>query len=143
LIIALDWVARAIILALLGLGWIMVYRSLDSAATFDNYQWHKSFGFTALALTALRLVVRVLSSSPAIPASAPREQRLAALTQASLDVLTSCAIISGWVVVSTSPLPVPNRFFDLFVIPNITRSTHRFSPTLRVRTTSSRGASRS
>jgi hypothetical protein len=35
--------------------------------------------------------------------------------------LTICAIISGWLVVSTSPLPVPTRFFDLFVIPNIVR----------------------
>jgi cytochrome b561 len=33
--------------------------------------------------------------------------------------LTLCAIVSGWFVVSTSPLPVPTRFFDLFVIPNL------------------------
>ena len=70
LIIALHWVAGAIILAPLALGWIMIYGSLDSAATFDLYQWHKSFGFTALALTALRHVVRFLSSSPPTPVSA-------------------------------------------------------------------------
>ena len=40
-------------------------------------------------------------------------------TQSSLYVLTICAILSGWLVVSASPLPVPTRFFDLFVIPNI------------------------
>ncbi len=28
-------------------------------------------------------------------------------------------IVTGWLVVSTSPLPVPTRFFNLIVIPNI------------------------
>jgi cytochrome b561 len=78
-------------------------------------------GFAALALTALRLAVRFVSSSPPAPVSARWERRLAAITQGSLYLLTICAIASGWLVVSTSPLPVPTRFFDLFVIPNIAR----------------------
>jgi hypothetical protein len=77
--------------------------------------------FEAVALTALRLVVSFLSCSPPPLVSARWEQPLAELTKASLYVLTSCAIISGWVVVSTSQLPVPTRFFDLFVISNIAR----------------------
>jgi cytochrome b561 len=121
LIISLHWAAGAIILALLALGWVMVYGGLDSAATFDLYQWHKSLGFAALALTALRLVARFVSASPPAPVSARWEQRLAAFAQDTLYLLTICAIISGWLVVSTSPLPVPTRFFDLFVIPNIVR----------------------
>jgi cytochrome b561 len=119
LIISLHWAAGAVILALLPLGWVMVYGGLDSAATFDLYQWHKSFGFLALALTALRLAARFVGSSPPAPASPRWERRLAACTQASLYVLMIAAILSGWLVVSTSPLPVPTRFFDLFVIPNI------------------------
>ena len=47
------------------------------------------------------------------------EHHLAAATQASLYILTICAIVSGWLVVSASPLPVPTQFFDLFVVPNI------------------------
>ena len=119
MIISLHWAAGAVILILLALGWVMVYGGLDSAATFDLYQQHKSFGFAALALTALRLAARFVSSSPPFPVSARWERRLAVFTQASLYVLTICAIVSGWLVVSTSPLPVPTRFFDLFVIPNI------------------------
>jgi cytochrome b561 len=120
LIISLHWAAAAVILALLALGWVMVYGGLDSAETFDLYQWHKSLGFAALALTAARLATRFFSSSPAL--ASPRwERRLAAFTQGSLYVLAICAILSGWLVVSTSPLPVPTRFFDLFVIPNIAR----------------------
>jgi cytochrome b561 len=34
-------------------------------------------------------------------------------------VLTIGAIVAGWLVVSTSPLPIPTRFFNLFVIPDI------------------------
>jgi cytochrome b561 len=97
----------------------MVYGGLDSATTFDLYQWHKSFGFVALALTAARLAARFAGHAPAPPVSPSWERRLAALAQGSLYLLTLCAILSGWLAVSTSPLPVPTRFFDLIVIPNI------------------------
>jgi cytochrome b561 len=119
LIISLHWSGAAIILALLAIGWAMVYGGLDSASTFDLYQWHKSLGFLALALTAARLAARFGGSSPPAPISAHWERRLAAVAQGLLYVLTICAIASGWLVVSTSPLPVPTRFFDLFVIPDI------------------------
>ena len=82
------------------------------------YQWHKSLGFVALALTAPRLAARLVSFSSAL-ASPSWERSLAAVTQGSLYVLTLCAILSCWLVVSTSHLPVPTRFFDLFLIPNI------------------------
>ena len=119
MIISLHWAAGAIILALIAMGWAMIHGGLDSAWTFDLYQWHKSLGFVALALTAARLAARSVSASPPAPVSPRWERRLAAFTQASLYILTICAILSGWLVVSASPLPVPTRFFDLFVIPNI------------------------
>ena len=118
LIISLHWAAAAIIVALLALGWVMVYGGLDAAATFDLYQWHKSFGFVALALTAARLPAR-LGSSPPPPVSSRWERRLAQFTQAALYALTIVVIATGWLVVSAAPLPVPTRFFNLIVIPNI------------------------
>ena len=60
--ISLHWLAGGIILLLLALGWVMVYGGLNSATTFDLYQWHKSFGFVALALTLPRLAARFVSS---------------------------------------------------------------------------------
>jgi cytochrome b561 len=119
LIVSLHWAAAAIILALIALGWVMVYGGLDAAATFDLYQWHKSFGFAALAFTAARLAARFVCSSPPPPVSPRWERRLAAFTQISLYALTIVVIVTGWLVVSASPLPVPTRFFNLFVIPNI------------------------
>jgi len=118
--IALHWAGAAIILALLAIGWTMVYGGLDAASTFDLFQLHKSLGFVALVLTAARLAARFAGASP--PATASWERRLAASVQGSLYLLTICAIVSGWLVVSASPLPIPTRFFDLFVIPNITQA---------------------
>jgi cytochrome b561 len=119
LIVSLHWIGAAIILALLVIGWAMLYGDLDAATTFDLYQWHKSLGFVALALTVARLVARFAGSSPPPPTSPAWERLLAALAQVSLYLLTICAIVSGWLVVSASPLPIPTRFFNLFVIPNI------------------------
>jgi cytochrome b561 len=104
---------------LLALGWVIVYGGPDAAATFDLYQWHKSFGFAALALTASRLSARLIGSSPPPPVSPRWERRLAQFAQMALYALTIVVIATGWLVVSASPLPVPTRFFDLFIIPNI------------------------
>jgi cytochrome b561 len=119
LIISLHWAAAGIIVALIAIGWVMVYGGLDAAATFDLYQWHKSFGFVALALTTARLPARLVGSSPPPPVSPRWERRLAAFAQMALYALTIVVIATGWLVVSASPLPVPTRFFILFVIPNI------------------------
>jgi cytochrome b561 len=119
LVISLHWASAAIILTLIVLGWVMVYGGVDAAATFDLYQWHKSFGFAALALSVARLPARLVGSSPPAPPSPRWERRLAAFTQMALYALIIVAIVTGWLVVSASPLPVPTRFFNLFVIPNI------------------------
>src|SRR5271165_1629954 len=84
----------------------MIHGGFDAATTFDLYQLHKSFGFVVLALTATRLGGRAAFTAPAAAPSALWEQRLA-------------AFFAGWLVVSTSPLPIPTKFFNLFVIPNI------------------------
>ena len=117
--IALHWLAAALILELIVHGWIMVHGPLGAATTFDLYQWHKSLGFTVLAITAARLAMRVAVAGPAAPASSVWERRLAAFVQGLMIALTLAAIFAGWLVVSTSPLPIPTRFFNLFIIPDI------------------------
>ena len=119
LIIALHWTGAAVILALIAIGWAMIQGGLDAARTFDLYQQHKSLGFVALALTIARLAARFAGAAPPPPDSPQWERWLAGFARSSLYLLTLCAIASGWLVVSTSPLPIPTRFFNLFVIPNI------------------------
>jgi cytochrome b561 len=119
-LIALHWLAGALILELIAHGLIMVHAGLSAATAFDLYQSHKSIGFVVLALTAPRLVLRLGSKAPP-PLGPPWEKLLARLVQAALYALTLGAIVSGWLVVSASPLPIPIRFFDLFAVPDIAR----------------------
>ena len=117
--VALHWLAAALILELIAHGWIMVHGGLGAATTFDLYQQHKSLGFVALVLTAARLTARASLAAPPAPPSPRWERRLAELVQAALYALTIGAIMAGWLVVSTSPLPIPTRFFNLFAVPDI------------------------
>ena len=83
--IALHWLAGALMLELIAHGWIMVHGRLSAATAFDLYQSHTSLGFVVLMLTAARLAARLARASPA-PAAAPQwERRLAALVQGALD----------------------------------------------------------
>jgi cytochrome b561 len=118
-LIALHWLAGALILELVAHGLIMVHAGLSAGTAFDLYQSHKSIGFVVLALTAPRLVLR-LGPKPE-PLGPPWERLLARIVQAALYALTLGAIVSGWLLVSTSPLPIPTRFFDLFVVPDFAR----------------------
>ena len=120
-LIVLHWVAGALILELIADGWTMLHAGLSAATAFDLYQSHKSIGFVVLALTLARLVLRLGRKAPPKPGAAPWENGLAGIVQAALYALTIAAIEFGWLVVSTSPLPIPTRFFHLFVVPDIAR----------------------
>ena len=118
-LVALHWLGGALIVELIVHGSAMVHGRFSAATAFDLYQQHKSLGFVALALTAARLVGRLCFSAPKALASALWERQLAAAVQALLYALTLAAIVSGWLVVSASPLPIPTRFFGLFIVPSL------------------------
>ena len=118
-VIVLHGSAGALTLALVALGAVMIYAPLDAGAKFDLYQWHKSLGFLALALTAAHLVARLAAVAPPKRSTSRSERCLAAATQAALYVLGFVAMLAGWLLVSTSPLPIPTHFFGGIVIPNI------------------------
>lgn len=120
LVAALHWLAAALVLGLLGLGWFMVHWEADAARRFDLYQLHKSLGFVALAVLLLRLAARAATRAPPPLASMPPwERRAAALAHGALYALTLIVALSGWLVVSAAIVAIPTRFFDLFVIPNL------------------------
>ncbi len=116
-VIVLHWINAALILGLLALGWTMTHSPFGAGTTFDLYQEHKSLGFASLALTALRIVARLFSTAPARVSG--WEGLVSRAVQAAFYVLTLAAIGAGWLLVSASPLPVPTKFFGLFVVPNI------------------------
>ncbi|MGO9769897.1 MAG: cytochrome b [Roseiarcus sp.] len=119
LVVALHWLAAAVVIGLIALGWFMVHGGADAARRFDLYQSHKSWGFVALTLLAARLATRWTTRAPP-PVPMPRwEQRAAGLAHGALYALTLIAALSGWLVVSSAIVAVPTRFFGLFVVPDI------------------------
>lgn len=115
----LHWLSAALVLTMLGLGLIMVHRVTDIGAKFDLYQLHKSVGFTVFVATLSRLGWRLAVGRPPPPLGTPLwERRAAALVHAGLYAVLLAMPVAGWLMVSTSPIPVPTVIFDLFTLPD-------------------------
>jgi len=127
----LHWLSAVLVLALLALGWFMVHGDIEASTKFDLYQLHKSLGFLSLAFLLFRLCARLAERSPPAPASMGGwERRLATLAHAAFYALLLIAALSGWLRVSSAIIPIPSRFFDLFVIPNLVGPDQAFSDTM-------------
>lgn len=114
-----HWVMAALFVGQFWLGWYM-QGMRDLLAQYNLYQWHKSFGFTILSLAILRLLWALASKRPDLPASMPEgEKRLALGTHVVLYLALFAVPLTGWAVVSTSPLPIASWFFGLFVVPSL------------------------
>lgn len=129
---AFHWLGALLILTMLGLGLSMTHLVTDSGARFDLYQNHKSLGFCVLAVMLARALWRIFEQAPAAPPAMPRwQQWLARLAHGALYLAAFGMIVSGWLNVSTSPLPLPTRFFGLFTVPNIARPNMALSMTAK------------
>lgn len=116
---ALHWLIALAVLLLLGSGMTMT-RMAPGLLSFDLYQWHKALGITVLALTLLRIIWRLTHRPPPLPDSMPRLERLAAhLGHAGLYALLLVLPLTGWAMVSASPLNIPTTWFNLFLIPHL------------------------
>ena len=112
----IHWAMALIILSMLFLGLSMV----QSLAVWqvEAIALHKSFGILALVLVAIRLINKVVTTSPALPPSVPKAQALAAhLTQVGLYASMILMPISGWLMQSADGRHV--SFFDLFTLPSL------------------------
>ena len=117
----LHWIGAALVLAMLGLGLVMVHASIASGSKFEAYQLHKSTGFLVLAVTLVRGLWRMANSPPALPdGMSPWERRLAQALHLGLYVLILAMIASGWLMVSASSLPIPIHLPLGFTLPNLT-----------------------
>jgi cytochrome b561 len=114
-----HWVMAVLFLGQFALGWYMQGMK-DLMAQYNLYQWHKSFGFTILGLTVLRVLWALSSKRPTLPAAMPEgEKRLSKGAHFVLYLAFFALPLTGWAVVSTSPLPIATWFFGLFVIPSL------------------------
>jgi cytochrome b561 len=114
-----HWVMAVLFLGQFLLGWYM-QGMRDLMAQYTLYQWHKSFGFAILGLAVLRALWTLTSVRPALPETMPAtERRLSKATHLILYGALFALPLTGWAVVSTSPLPFATWFFGLFVIPSL------------------------
>lgn len=118
---ALHWLSAALIVGMLALGLVMTHAAIDAGEAFDLYQRHKSFGFVVLALTALRLLMRLRRARPPFPPGMrPIEVALAKMTHGLFYALLFGSPLLGWLMVSSAPLQVPTRLFDMIPVPHLT-----------------------
>ncbi|MFG1398238.1 cytochrome b [Roseixanthobacter pseudopolyaromaticivorans] len=119
----LHWVMAALLVGLLGLGLAMAYGTFDLGQTFALYQWHKSLGVLVLPLVALRLALRFVTvppqGTPAVGGYARLQEAAARVVHILFYVLMVGLPLTGWLVVSSSPLHLPTRPFNLFTLPDL------------------------
>lgn len=118
--IALHWTIATLIIGMLGFGLYMVTLPLFDPATYTLYQLHKSIGFVVLALVTLKILWKLTGTTPELPAEMPLWEKVAAhLGHLALYTLMILLPLSGWLLVSSSPLGLPSVFFNLFQVPHL------------------------
>jgi len=77
---------------------------LDDPNKFDLYHWHRAFGVSAFALVIVRLLIRLGSRTPQLPATIPWYERTAAkVAQILLYVAMLAMPILGYIASSAVP----------------------------------------
>lgn len=112
-----HWGIAALILLQFVLGWLAASWRL-SPTKLDLFVWHKSIGMLILALVVLRLLNRLATRAPALPAGMPAWERAAArASHVLLYGLMLALPLSGWIV--SAAAGVPFRIFWRLPLPAI------------------------
>ena len=113
----IHWASAALIIGALALGTTMVQLVQDAAERFDLTQTHKSIGVTVLALTLLRLCVRMSMTAPPPACLPPPMLKAAKAAHRGIYALLLVMPLSGWLMTTTTPIRVPTIVFGLFELP--------------------------
>lgn len=118
--IALHWLIAILVIANIALGLYFPDLPNSDASKFALTQLHKSIGLTVLVLSLLRLGWRLVHPVPPLPATLhPALKWLAHATHYILYFLIIAIPLSGWALVSDSPLGLPTMYFGWFEWPHI------------------------
>lgn len=118
--IGFHWLIAILVLGLLAIGKFMTGLEHDDSMRFVLTQWHKTFGITVLLLSVLRLLWRLTNRPPPDPDSLPRWQKLAAHSaHIALYILLFAIPLTGWILVSASPLDVQTLLFNVIPWPHL------------------------
>ena len=116
----LHWTMAAGILALIGIGLTMAHVALSPARLFSLYQLHKSIGITVLAAAVARLAWRLTHKPPALPDKLPRAEKVVATgVHRVIYAILLGLPLSGWALVSASPLGIPTVLYGVVPWPHL------------------------
>lgn len=116
--LTLHWLLAALLAFQIALGFRM--GGLTAATgQFHAVQFHKSIGITILLLTLARIAVRLWKPRPTPHHDRPWARALAGLVHFGLYLFMIGAPLTGWLIVSTSRIPVPTLLFETVPWPHI------------------------
>jgi cytochrome b561 len=118
--IVLHWLIAAGVLVLIAIGLTMAHGTISAATKFKLFQLHKSVGITVLGLILVRIIWRFGHRPPALPDSMPPiEKKAAKATHFVFYLLLLGLPLTGWALVSVSPINIPTILFGLVRWPHI------------------------
>ena len=117
--ILLHWLIAAAIIFQIILGWRMG-DGPKGPITYAIFQLHKSIGITILLLSVGRLAWRLFNPPPPHPAAQPRWETIASqVVHVAFYVIMIGLPVTGWIMVSTSRLPIPTVLFGAIPWPHL------------------------
>jgi cytochrome b561 len=118
--ITLHWTIALLVIVNICLGLYFSSLHHSDPNKFFLTQTHKSIGLTVLLLSLARLVWRLINPVPPLPRGMNKPLRfLAHATHVLLYFLIIAIPLSGWAMVSSSPLGLPTMYFGLFEWPHL------------------------
>jgi cytochrome b561 len=127
--ILLHWLMASLIVAGFSIG-LSVSDMPLSPAKFKWIAWHKWIGITVLGLLVLRVLFRLLSRAPALPASmSPAARAAAKLGHVALYALMLAVPLTGWLMSSAYGFPVV--YLKLVQLPDLIAKNKELADTLK------------
>lgn len=118
--ISLHWLIAILLAGLVIAAKVMNSLADDDPLRFTIIQWHKSVGILVLLLVLARIVWRFTHKPPRLGPSIKKWERLASGGTHFLLYLLMLAIpLSGWLMVSASPLNLKTELFGLIPWPHV------------------------
>jgi cytochrome b561 len=123
--VTLHWLIGIAIVCMIAFGYYLSTLPITDPGLYRLVQLHKSIGLTILVLSVLRVVWRLINPVPPLPDTLGKPMKiLARATHILLYVLIVAIPLSGWAMVSASPLGIPTVWFGLFEWPHIAPLAH-------------------
>jgi cytochrome b561 len=117
---SLHWLIALAVILNICLGLYMTGLPRGDPNQFAIVQFHKSVGLTVLVLSLARLLWRLVNPVPPLPETmSPVLRFVARATHVLLYALIIFIPLSGWAMVSSSPLGLPTMYFGVFQWPHI------------------------